>query len=111
MPHSAHRRRHRSRPRAETWLQRLALGSCVLLVGLFLGAHLARSQPGPGTWFGIVSALALVVLMGLIYGLARVAAAVRNAWAIHSAQIDLARFMRTNPSFRAARHSISRPHR
>ncbi len=52
---------------------------------------------------------ASVVLVMLCYGVARLAAAVRNALSLYSAHVDLGRFMRNNESFRAARRSVSRP--
>jgi hypothetical protein len=109
MPHSPHRRRHHSGPDADRWFYRAAVWLLLLVVGFLLGALFARSRPSAVTLLSIGSVLGVVALVGLSYGIARVAAAVRNTCALYSAHVDLARFMRTNESFRAARRDVHRP--
>ena len=109
MPHSSHRRRHHSSRDAELWIHRVAVWSLLVLVGFLLGALYARFVPSPAGLLVVGAVLAVATLAGLSYFIGRIAAAVRNVCALHSAHLDLARFMRTNETFRAARRGVSRP--
>jgi hypothetical protein len=91
------------------WLQRFALWFVVVFGAFLLGVFFRPTAASLMTILGFVTIPVLIAFMVISSAAGWLIASVRNAFSLYSAHTDLAQFMRTNETFRAARRGISRP--